>query len=140
MSDEGTPTLSSTTRVIVNVEDVNDHAPEFREKYLKALIPALADSNVFQVLVLLPLPAWETYTVIFRQSLTIFQAPNLISRERTRLDWINLGGGKSMSAVLSYSRALRKSFAQILTFEQSLISVVSNFHPAEQKFIANYTT
>jgi hypothetical protein len=54
VSDEGTPTLSSTTRVIVNVEDVNDHAPEFREKYLKALIPALADSNVFQVLVLLP--------------------------------------------------------------------------------------
>jgi protocadherin Fat 1/2/3 len=49
VSDEGTPTLSSTTRVIVNVEDVNDHAPEFREKYLKALIPALADSSVFQV-------------------------------------------------------------------------------------------
>jgi hypothetical protein len=86
VSDEGTPTLSSTTRVIVNVEDVNDHAPEFREKYLKALIPALADSSVFQVLILLQLPAREIYIIIFRQTLTIFQAPNLISRERTRLD------------------------------------------------------
>jgi len=86
VSDEGTPTLSSTTRVIVNVEDVNDHAPEFREKYLKALIPALADSSVFQVHILLQLAAREIYIIIFRQTLTIFQAPNLISRERTRLD------------------------------------------------------
>jgi len=49
VSDQGEPVLSSTTRVVVTVEDTNDHAPEFREKYLKAIIPALTDNSVFQV-------------------------------------------------------------------------------------------
>ncbi|XP_059483774.1 fat-like cadherin-related tumor suppressor homolog isoform X2 [Neocloeon triangulifer] len=48
VSDQGSPALSSTTRVVVQVEDTNDHAPEFREKYIKADIPALTDSSVFQ--------------------------------------------------------------------------------------------
>ncbi|XP_065345647.1 fat-like cadherin-related tumor suppressor homolog isoform X4 [Cloeon dipterum] len=48
VSDQGTPPLFSTTRVVVKVEDENDHAPQFREKYIKVKIPALTESSVFQ--------------------------------------------------------------------------------------------
>lgn len=57
------------------------------------------------------LPAWDICIIIVRPTLTIFQAPVFVARD----DWINLGGPKSMSAVLSQSRALRKSFPQILS-------------------------
>ncbi|XP_058828867.1 fat-like cadherin-related tumor suppressor homolog isoform X4 [Topomyia yanbarensis] len=50
--DNGAPQLSSTTRVVVQVEDVNDHAPEFDQKLYKVQIPANAkiDQALFQVL------------------------------------------------------------------------------------------
>ncbi|XP_040169864.1 fat-like cadherin-related tumor suppressor homolog isoform X5 [Anopheles arabiensis] len=50
--DNGEPQLSSTTRVVVQVEDVNDHAPEFDQKMYKVQIPANAkiDQPLFQVL------------------------------------------------------------------------------------------
>ncbi|XP_055629292.1 fat-like cadherin-related tumor suppressor homolog isoform X4 [Toxorhynchites rutilus septentrionalis] len=50
--DNGAPQLSSTTRVVVQVEDVNDHAPEFDQKLYKVQIPANAkiDQPLFQVL------------------------------------------------------------------------------------------
>ncbi|XP_055537242.1 fat-like cadherin-related tumor suppressor homolog isoform X2 [Wyeomyia smithii] len=48
--DNGAPQLSSTTRVVVQVEDVNDHAPEFDQKLYKVQIPANAkiDQTLFQ--------------------------------------------------------------------------------------------
>ncbi|XP_058065437.1 fat-like cadherin-related tumor suppressor homolog [Anopheles bellator] len=48
--DNGEPQLSSTTRVVVQVEDINDHAPEFDQKMYKVQIPANAkiDQPLFQ--------------------------------------------------------------------------------------------
>ncbi|XP_021704618.1 fat-like cadherin-related tumor suppressor homolog isoform X2 [Aedes aegypti] len=48
--DNGAPQLSSTTRVVVQVEDVNDHSPEFDQKLYKVQIPANAkpDQSLFQ--------------------------------------------------------------------------------------------
>ena len=39
VSDNGQPPLNSTTRVVVSVEDENDHAPEFLERYIKVNVP-----------------------------------------------------------------------------------------------------
>lgn len=49
--DNGTPELSSTTRVVIDVEDINDHSPEFDQKVYKVQIPANAAINqsLFQV-------------------------------------------------------------------------------------------
>lgn len=49
--DNGVPQLSSTTRVVIAVEDVNDHSPEFDQKFYKVQIPATAilDQALFQV-------------------------------------------------------------------------------------------
>lgn len=49
--DNGIPQLSSTTRVVIAVEDINDHAPEFDQKFYKVQIPATAkiDQPLFQV-------------------------------------------------------------------------------------------
>ncbi|XP_043267899.1 fat-like cadherin-related tumor suppressor homolog isoform X3 [Venturia canescens] len=43
--DDGRPSLSSTTRVVVQVEDINDHGPEFEQKFYTARIPASMDSE-----------------------------------------------------------------------------------------------
>ncbi|XP_015586979.1 fat-like cadherin-related tumor suppressor homolog isoform X2 [Cephus cinctus] len=40
--DNGRPPLSSTTRVVVEVEDINDHAPVFEQKFYSVQIPASA--------------------------------------------------------------------------------------------------
>lgn len=52
--DNGNPTLSSSTRVVVTVDDVNDNAPEFLERFYKIQIPASVishpESAVLQVL------------------------------------------------------------------------------------------
>jgi len=49
--DNGTPALSSTTRVVVTVEDVNDHAPECEQMFYKVTIPESTnlDMPLFQV-------------------------------------------------------------------------------------------
>lgn len=49
--DNGIPQLSSTTRVVIEVEDINDHSPEFDQKFYKVQIPANAkiDQPLFQV-------------------------------------------------------------------------------------------
>lgn len=49
--DNGIPQLSSTTRIVVEVEDINDHGPEFDQKLYKVQIPANAklDQALFQV-------------------------------------------------------------------------------------------
>nr|CAD7395413.1 unnamed protein product [Timema poppensis] len=39
ISDNGEPPLSSTTRVVIAVEDVNDHAPQFKQNFYKVNIP-----------------------------------------------------------------------------------------------------
>lgn len=51
VADNGTPELSSTTRVVINVEDINDHSPDFDQKVYKVQIPANAAINqtLFQV-------------------------------------------------------------------------------------------
>lgn len=51
MSDNGTPALSSTTRVVVTVADVNDHVPEFEQMFYKVTIPESTNVEVplFQV-------------------------------------------------------------------------------------------
>lgn len=50
--DDGEPTqLSSTTRVVIKVQDVNDNAPEFDQKTYNVEIPSNAKINqkLFQV-------------------------------------------------------------------------------------------
>lgn len=50
--DDGEPTqLSSTTRVVISVQDVNDNAPEFDQKTYNVEIPSNAEINqkLFQV-------------------------------------------------------------------------------------------
>lgn len=50
--DDGEPTqLSSTTRVVISVSDVNDNAPEFDQKSYNVEIPSNAkiDQKLFQV-------------------------------------------------------------------------------------------
>lgn len=43
--------MSSTTRVVVHVDDVNDHGPEFEQKFYTVRIPATPDVDkpLFQV-------------------------------------------------------------------------------------------
>ncbi|XP_066149601.1 fat-like cadherin-related tumor suppressor homolog isoform X2 [Euwallacea fornicatus] len=50
VSDNGTPQLSSTTRVVVTVDDVNDNAPEFEQAFYTITIPASGnyDRAMFQ--------------------------------------------------------------------------------------------
>lgn len=52
LTDNGIPQLSSTTRIVVTVDDVNDHQPEFDQKVYKVQIPANAkvDQALFQVI------------------------------------------------------------------------------------------
>lgn len=45
ISDNGTPPLSSTTRVVVVVDDVNDNIPQFEENFYHVVIPETRDSN-----------------------------------------------------------------------------------------------
>lgn len=50
--DDGEPTqLSSTTRVVISVQDINDNAPEFDQKTYNVEIPSNAEINqkLFQV-------------------------------------------------------------------------------------------
>lgn len=49
--DDGEPQLSSTTRVVIKVDDVNDNAPEFDQKTYNVEIPSNAKINqkLFQV-------------------------------------------------------------------------------------------
>lgn len=51
--DDGSPPLSSTTRVVIEVTDVNDHGPEFEQKFYTVQIPASpsTDKPLFQVLI-----------------------------------------------------------------------------------------
>lgn len=51
LTDNGIPQLSSTTRIVVTVEDINDQVPEFDQKFYKVQIPANAkpDQALFQV-------------------------------------------------------------------------------------------
>ncbi|XP_024879658.1 fat-like cadherin-related tumor suppressor homolog isoform X4 [Temnothorax curvispinosus] len=50
--DNGRPPLSSTTRVVIEVADINDHGPEFEQKFYTVQIPAspATDKPLFQVL------------------------------------------------------------------------------------------
>ena len=41
VSDNGVPSLSSTTRVVVQVEDINDQAPVFTERLYRIRIPEM---------------------------------------------------------------------------------------------------
>ncbi|KAK1119814.1 hypothetical protein K0M31_012892 [Melipona bicolor] len=49
--DDGRPSLSSTTRVVIAVADINDHGPEFEQKFYTVQIPAspYTDKPLFQV-------------------------------------------------------------------------------------------
>jgi len=49
--DDGRPPLSSTTRVVIEVADVNDHGPVFEQKFYTVQIPAspATDKPLFQV-------------------------------------------------------------------------------------------
>ncbi|XP_068085238.1 fat-like cadherin-related tumor suppressor homolog [Anabrus simplex] len=46
VSDNGSPPLSSTTRVVVSVADVNDHAPQFEQSFYKIKIPESDDQDL----------------------------------------------------------------------------------------------
>ncbi|XP_014488108.1 PREDICTED: fat-like cadherin-related tumor suppressor homolog [Dinoponera quadriceps] len=50
--DDGKPPLSSTTRVVIEVADINDHRPDFEQKFYTVQIPAslATDKPLFQVL------------------------------------------------------------------------------------------
>ncbi|XP_076298680.1 FAT atypical cadherin kugelei isoform X2 [Lasioglossum baleicum] len=43
--DDGRPSLSSTTRVVIAVADINDHGPEFEQKFYTVQIPATPSSD-----------------------------------------------------------------------------------------------
>ena len=46
VSDDGDPSLNSTTQVVVSVEDVNDNSPEFLERYYKIdILEAVVDED-----------------------------------------------------------------------------------------------
>ncbi len=45
MIDNGNPALSSSTRVVVSVDDVNDNSPEFLERFYKVQIPSTVVSS-----------------------------------------------------------------------------------------------
>ncbi|EZA55264.1 Fat-like cadherin-related tumor suppressor-like protein [Ooceraea biroi] len=49
--DDGRPPLSSTTRVVIEVADVNDHGPVFEQKFYTVQIPAspATDKTLFQM-------------------------------------------------------------------------------------------
>lgn len=51
VTDNGIPQLSSTTRIVITVDDINDHTPEFDQKFYKVQIPSNAkiDQALFQV-------------------------------------------------------------------------------------------
>lgn len=40
VTDDGIPALSSSTRVVVTVDDVNDNSPKFLERFYKFQIPS----------------------------------------------------------------------------------------------------
>lgn len=40
ISDDGEPPLSSTTRAIITIEDINDHSPEFEQQMLTVHVPS----------------------------------------------------------------------------------------------------
>lgn len=44
MSDNGTPPLQSTSRVVIQVLDVNDNTPTFSQKLFTAQLPERAES------------------------------------------------------------------------------------------------
>ncbi|XP_076376857.1 FAT atypical cadherin kugelei isoform X4 [Megalopta genalis] len=48
--DDGRPSLASTTRVVIAVADINDHGPEFEQKFYTVQIPASpsTDKPLFQ--------------------------------------------------------------------------------------------
>ncbi|KAK6637235.1 hypothetical protein RUM44_007649 [Polyplax serrata] len=72
LTDNGVPQLSSTTKVIVRVADVNDHAPEFDQPYYKVTVPGDndPDEELFQSLSdasadpTFDLEPWETSQVL----------------------------------------------------------------------------
>ncbi|XP_068148588.1 LOW QUALITY PROTEIN: fat-like cadherin-related tumor suppressor homolog [Drosophila tropicalis] len=51
ISDNGSPVLASTTRIVVNVLDINDNSPEFDQRAYKIQVPSTATANesIFQV-------------------------------------------------------------------------------------------
>lgn len=51
VTDNGIPQLSSTTRIVITVDDKNDHSPEFEMKFYKVQIPtnAAIEQPLFQV-------------------------------------------------------------------------------------------
>ncbi|GFT62553.1 fat-like cadherin-related tumor suppressor, partial [Nephila pilipes] len=42
VSDNGDPALTSSTRIVVKVLDVNDHAPSFFQRLQRCYIPQMA--------------------------------------------------------------------------------------------------
>lgn len=60
LTDNGIPQLSSTTRIVVTVEDINDQVPEFDQKFYKVQIPVNAkpDQALFQVSFYFSLRKW----------------------------------------------------------------------------------
>ncbi|XP_049820796.1 fat-like cadherin-related tumor suppressor homolog isoform X5 [Aethina tumida] len=48
ISDNGTPPLSSTTRVVVKIDDINDNSPEFEQISYNVVIPASVDADYEQ--------------------------------------------------------------------------------------------
>ncbi|XP_065574069.1 fat-like cadherin-related tumor suppressor homolog isoform X5 [Artemia franciscana] len=52
VSDQGSPVLSSSTRIVVTVEDINDNAPQFLQNIYKFSVPsrAVAGEEIGQVL------------------------------------------------------------------------------------------
>lgn len=51
ISDNGSPVLSSTSRIVVSVLDINDNSPEFDQRVYKVQVPSSATVNqsIFQV-------------------------------------------------------------------------------------------
>lgn len=51
ISDSGFPILTSTTRIVISVLDINDNSPVFDQRVYKVQVPATSHINesIFQV-------------------------------------------------------------------------------------------
>ena len=73
VTDNGEPALSSSTRVVVAVTDVNDNAPEFLERFYKVQIPStrVADGQLELALAQVPAIFFIFPIVAFSLSLSV---------------------------------------------------------------------
>jgi len=104
ISDNGSPVLSSTSRIVVSVLDINDNSPEFDQRVYKVQVPSSATVNqsIFQVclrLSMLNYRKWSAKLLVFRFTLStatvakMVELPTQLSPERVRINFASIAKG-----------------------------------------------